>query len=150
LKRILPLFSVLFFTFLISCNGIPENNTFVENSNLPAIAVHQTSQVVSLSTEEWAEQMQKNPGPIIDIRTPVEWKEGYIAEAKFADIFDEDFINQVNYIQENKNDPIYIYCRSGNRSKQAMTVLQEDGFAQIFELNNGILDWIEKGNKTIK
>ena len=94
--------------------------------------------------------MKEDPGTIIDIRTPDEWRSGYIEDADFANIFDQDFIYQVNKIQEKKNKPLYIYCRSGNRSKEAMRILSENGYNQIYELNKGILGWQKEGFTIIK
>jgi rhodanese-related sulfurtransferase len=150
LKRILTLFSPLFFIFFFSCNGNSSNGDYAVENNIKTVTVGQTTIALSLSTKEWEEQMRKTPGTIIDIRTPDEWKTGYIEGAQFANIFDEDFLYQVNEIQENKNDAIFVYCRSGNRSKHAIAQLQENGYTQIYELNSGIIDWIENDKTIVK
>ena len=144
------MFLALFFTGLISCSG---NSTSTFNSgvkNPDFHSVQQTGQAISLNNKDWQAKLNENTGAIIDIRTPDEWKEGYIKDTQFANIFDKDFIEQINTIEANKNNPIYIYCRSGNRSKQAMTVLLDNGYTQIFELNTGIMGWVEDGYKTVK
>ncbi len=50
----------------------------------------------------------RKPGTIIDVRTPDEWADGYIDRADFVNLFDQDFIAQVNKIQADKNRPLYI------------------------------------------
>jgi rhodanese-related sulfurtransferase len=43
-----------------------------------------------------------------------------------------------------KSDYIHIYCRSGRRSFQACELMKQMGFENVFNLEDGILDW--KGN----
>lgn len=136
--------NIIIISFLAACNSRPVSDNEIDKS-ISTDETIQQSTVVSLNTKEWHDRVQEDPGTIIDIRTPDEWRTGYIVGANFANIFDQDFISQVNTLQEEKNEPLYIYCRSGNRSKDAMRVLKENGFTRIYELNKGILDWQKKG-----
>lgn len=81
--------------------------------------------------------------PIIDVRTSEEYSEGHIPNAVNIDWFAPDFDQQMAAFDKGK--PILIYCRSGNRSGQALKKLQTDGFTQVLELEGGILSWIEEG-----
>ena len=136
--------NIIIISFLLACNSKPVINNQIDKS-ISTDETIQQSTVVSLNTKEWHNRIQENLGTIIDIRTPEEWRSGYIDSANFANIFDQDFISRVNKIQEEKNKPLYIYCRSGNRSKEAMRVLKENGYTQIYELNIGILGWQKEG-----
>ena len=43
-----------------------------------------------------------------------------------------------------KNETVYVYCRSGNRSGQACLMLEPYGFKDIINLSGGMLAWQEK------
>ncbi|RLD24371.1 MAG: hypothetical protein DRI54_06210 [Bacteroidetes bacterium] len=147
--RLSHFINIIILIFLVACN----NGQVIGNGIDKSISTDETIQqstVVSLNTIEWHSKLQSDPGSIIDIRTPDEWRSGYIEDADFANIFDKDFITQVNIIQEKKNKPLYIYCRSGNRSKEAMRVLSENGYTHVYELNKGILDWQKEGYSITK
>ena len=49
-----------------------------------------------------------------------------------------------------KNNTYFIYCRSGNRSGRAMTVMKELGFKEVYNLSVGINEWIEEGFPLVK
>ncbi len=50
---------------------------------------------------------------------------------------------QIDELEEFKNEPIYIYCRSGNRSGQACLMLEPYGFKDIINVSGGMLAWQE-------
>lgn len=144
LNRLKYFIGIIIISFLIACNSRPVNSNQIDKSISTDQTVRQST-VVSLNSNEWNYKLKSNPGTIIDIRTPNEWQSGYINDAAFANLFDQDFISQVNKIQEDKNRPIYLYCRSGNRSKKAMGILKENGYIQIYELEKGIVGWQKEG-----
>ena len=43
-----------------------------------------------------------------------------------------------------KNETVYVYCRSGNRSGQACLMLEPYGFKDIINVSGGMLAWQEK------
>jgi rhodanese-related sulfurtransferase len=47
-------------------------------------------------------------------------------------------------IDQLKNDTVYVYCRSGNRSGQACLMLEPYGFKDIINVSGGMLAWQEK------
>jgi rhodanese-related sulfurtransferase len=38
-----------------------------------------------------------------------------------------------------------VYCRSGNRSGQAVKIMQDAGFLNLFNLEGGVIDWANQG-----
>ena len=78
---------------------------------------------------------------IVDVRTPDEYKEGHIPNAKNIDIYSKDFDNKI--LDLNKETPVAVYCRSGKRSLEASKKLINQGF-KVYDLDGGILAW--KGN----
>ena len=83
--------------------------------------------------------MQENTNYIIlDARTIEEYNEGHIPNA--ICIPNETIDETVTTKLPNKDQLILIYCRSGNRSKQAVLKLQQLGYTNLVEFG-GIIDW---------
>lgn len=75
---------------------------------------------------------------ILDVRTEAEYKEGHIPEA--ICIPNETIgTGEIEQLPD-KNQTIFVYCRSGNRSKQAAAKLVKLGYENVVEFG-GILDW---------
>ena len=51
---------------------------------------------------------------------------------------------QIDEIEDMKDQPVYIYCRSGNRSGQACLILETAGFTNTFNVVGGMLAWQDK------
>ncbi|HEY9221374.1 MAG TPA: rhodanese-like domain-containing protein [Lutibacter sp.] len=85
---------------------------------------------------------------IIDIRTPQEFSEGHIEGAININYFDDNFLDQI--AKYDKNQPIFIYCRSGNRTTSASKKAADFGFKEIYDLEGGILYWIKNNNEIVK
>ena len=80
---------------------------------------------------------------LIDVRTPAEWAGGYIKGAKRINWFNSDFEHQVGALDKSK--PVFVYCRSGNRSGKAMKLMQDLGFSMIYNLQGGVGAWSAAG-----
>ena len=51
---------------------------------------------------------------------------------------------QIDELEEMKDQPVYVYCRSGNRSGQACLILETAGFTNTINVVGGMLAWQEK------
>lgn len=76
---------------------------------------------------------------LIDVRTPEEFQQGHIKNAQNINIYDPDFEKEIQKFDKSK--PVYVYCRSGNRSHSAAQVLAKNGFKTIYDLQGGIGAW---------
>jgi len=96
---------------------------------------------MNLSQEEWVSQLEADSNAVIlDVRTEDEWNEGIIANAINIDIYKgQGFIYELEELDKSKN--YYVYCRSGARSAQACSVMNELGFANAYNLLGGIMQW---------
>ena len=83
---------------------------------------------------------------ILDVRTPGEYANGKIADAKNADWNGSDFDAQVANLDKTKS--VFVYCLSGGRSKKAANHLVELGFKNIIELDGGYMAWEKANPKT--
>lgn len=76
---------------------------------------------------------------LFDVRTPEEFSQGHIKNSINNDIYSNKFKNI--FAKIDKNETIYIYCRSGKRSAMAASELEKLGFKNIYDLKDGILSW---------
>jgi rhodanese-related sulfurtransferase len=80
---------------------------------------------------------------ILDVRTPGEFAEGYIEGARMIDFQGGSFETEIESLD--KNATYAVYCRSGNRSGQAVKIMQDAGFLNLFNLEGGVIDWANQG-----
>ena len=66
---------------------------------------------------------------IIDVRTIEEWNAGHLSSAQHLQL--ELVASNIDNLVANKDQPIYLYCRSGNRSGRAKTILEALGYSQV-------------------
>ena len=85
---------------------------------------------------EQMKRMTKQGAVLIDVRSPQEYNEGHINGAIL--IPDYEIKKRINNIITNKQQPIILYCSTGNRSKKVQKELIKDGFSQIYNLYNGL------------
>ena len=104
--------------------------------------------VKNVSATEFATIIRDGKGQLIDIRTPGEFNAGHIKGAKMIDFYAPDFREKLAGLD--KKQPVYVYCRSGNRSGQAVRILQGMGFKEVVNLQRGINDWVSSGLNLVK
>ena len=95
-----------------------------------------------ITTEEAIAMMSEETDYIIlDVRTPEEFESGHIKDA--INIPNETIGNTELAELPDKEQLIVIYCRSGNRSKQASEKLVQLGYTNIVEFG-GINTWTDE------
>lgn len=99
------------------------------------------TEIKDVSAPEFQALVEKGKGIILDVRTPAEVAQGKIPGASVINIYDEDFERKLNLMR--KDQPIYVYCRSGGRSSQAAKIMSENGFSEVYNLLGGIGAWNE-------
>lgn len=104
---------------------------------------------INVSVEEFQQLITKKNSQLLDVRTPSEYKEGHIKKAKLINFFDKDFFEQVTK-EFDKNQPIYLYCRSGGRSAKAARIFKSEGFKKVYNLLGGLNAWKGKNLKIEK
>lgn len=75
-------------------------------------------------------ELVKNPSTVIvDVRSPMEYEMGHISGAKNIPL------DQIPYkTNEFKafNKPVVVYCRSGARSSMVLSILEQNGVANVY------------------
>ena len=77
---------------------------------------------------------------VLDIRTPEEFRDGHLPGARNLDFFAPDFRQRLEALAR-EDVPILLYCRSGNRSGQAMRLLRQWGRDDVLHLDDGFRAW---------
>jgi rhodanese-related sulfurtransferase len=88
-----------------------------------------------LSTNEEAQ--------LVDVREPAEWESTGVAPGAFLIPLGE--IEQRAPAELAKDKPVYVICRSGNRSRTASEILIGLGFNEVYNVDGGMQAWIVAG-----
>ena len=114
------------------------------------------SDVIEIGNFELKSLLQKKI-PLIDIRREDEWKStGIVENSILMTFFDKNgkantnkWLKELNKIA-NKNDPVILICRTGRRTGIIAKFLSEKvGYRLIYDVTDGITDWIKKGNTVV-
>ncbi len=80
---------------------------------------------------------------LVDVRTPSEFQDGYIARAQNLNIYDSDFAQKIS--QLDKSRPVMVYCSKGGRSANAASQFAQMGFLKVYDLEGGMTAWKQAG-----
>lgn len=100
----------------------------------------ENNSITVLNKETFKSKIIESKVQLVDVRTSREYKAGTIEYASNIDYFDdENFYSKFGKLDKEK--PVYIFCRSGNRSQKAAKKLVKLGFKEIYDLKGGYLNW---------
>jgi rhodanese-related sulfurtransferase len=91
-------------------------------------------------SREEAQKLIDEGAQLIDVRADHEWEAGHIAGATHLQL--DELPQRVGEID--KQRPVLLYCRGGNRSTMATAALTEAGY-DAAKLSEGIVGWDEAG-----
>jgi rhodanese-related sulfurtransferase len=96
---------------------------------------------MNLVQEVWVDQLENDENAVVlDVRTEDECNEGMIPGAINIDIYKgQGFIYLIEELDKSKN--YYVYCRSGGRSGQACSIMNQLGFEKTYNLLGGMMEW---------
>jgi rhodanese-related sulfurtransferase len=106
-----------------------------------------------LSAPEALEKSRAGEITLIDIRTPREWRQTGVAEGALPiDMTRKSFVQDVlDSVDGNKDAPIGIICRTGNRTTYTQKALRELGFSNVYNVKEGMIGsgagpgWVRRG-----
>ena len=102
-----------------------------------------SSSAVNLSVSEFSNKVIEAGIITLDVRTPGEFNEGHIDGALLIDFQSGNFENEIASLDKSKT--YAVYCRSGNRSGEAVKVMSDAGFTNLYNLDGGVIDWANAG-----
>lgn len=113
-----------------------------------------------LSAPEARQLQESGKLLLVDVRTPQEWRQTGVAEGVMrlnmrhpggGDGFIEDLLRQVD---GDRNAPIGLICRTGNRTTHLQRYLVAQGFTQVYNVKEGMAGsaagpgWLRRGLPT--
>ena len=123
---------IFMLAFMVTCfGGCEEKNTSVSTESQNSYIQIQMDEAITMMEEE-------TDYIILDVRTPEEFAEKHIPGA--LNVPNESIGTEEIKELPNKDQLILVYCRSGNRSKQASEKLVALGYTNVYEFG-GINDW---------
>lgn len=104
-----------------------------------------TQSIELVSPADAAQVIADDPAGLVvlDIRTLEEFNEARLADAIMVDFYADDFADQLDTLD--KDVPYVLYCRTGNRSSEAVKTMKDLGFAEVYEVDGGIVNWYDQG-----
>ncbi len=104
--------------------------------------VVQVSSLPANLTPKMVEELRANDEiVIIDVREPEEFTVGRIPGATLIPL--GELAGRTDEVPTDK--PVVMVCRSGNRSAQAVQILQKAGFTNIHNMTGGMIEWTAAG-----
>ncbi|MBU1214315.1 MAG: rhodanese-like domain-containing protein [Gammaproteobacteria bacterium] len=100
----------------------------------------QASQGVDVKT---AQNMTQQGALLLDVREPSEYAAVHAVDAKLMPLGQVGL--RLKELEAWKDKPVAVICRSGRRSAQAVSILQEAGFTQVVNVQGGTSAWVEAG-----
>lgn len=105
----------------------------------------------NITCKQAYELIEKHKGDknfvIIDFRPIEKYRDAYLENAVFYDIFLEDADGWLDKLDRKKT--YLIYCTIGKRSGIALEKMKEMGFENVYHMYEGVRVWKEKGYKTL-
>ena len=103
---------------------------------------------VMVTPEEMQTILHSEDVQLIDVRTPEEYSDGHIENSQNIDFKSPTFGEDILVLDKSK--PVIVYCKSGKRSGNSSKILMKAGFAKVYDLEGGILEWKEKGLEVVQ
>lgn len=111
--------SIMLITFA-SCNASPSEH------------------ITDKASKEFMEDVQAHQEAVlVDVRTPGEFEAGALDGALNINVTSSDFMDKFQEAVPNKDQTIYLYCKSGNRSKKAAIQLEKAGYTNLINATSG-------------
>jgi thioredoxin len=124
--KISSIFFLLLSFTILSCKGQTSKN------------------ITDIDPKAFSEKIMTTPNAqIIDVRTPQEFASGHLDNAVNIDWLGDNFVANAEKLDKTK--PVFVYCKTSNRSPQAAKKLEELGFATIYNMQGGLLKWDAEG-----
>jgi rhodanese-related sulfurtransferase len=78
---------------------------------------------------------------VLDVRDAAEFAAGHIQGAKNIPV--AELTTRLKEIEKFKDKPVLVHCQKGMRAKTACTILREQQFSQLHNLQGGLDTWVE-------
>ncbi|MCX2739017.1 rhodanese-like domain-containing protein [Pontibacter anaerobius] len=134
MKRIPLILAVA--SLLASCSAESATNAQIESSAVPLSQTAEAAKVQTIGSQAAKALLdQKKDVVVLDIRTPGEFNAGHLANAQHLDFYQADFAQKLKALDP--ETPYLVYCAVGGRSREAVRMMQQLGFQQVYDATEG-------------
>lgn len=107
--------------------------------------------VLTISPQELARKHKDGERiDLIDVRTPIEYREVHCAFARNVPLNELDPAGEISKRAEATDQPLYIICKSGGRGKQACAKFSAAGYTNVVNVEGGTQAWAEAGLPVVR
>ncbi len=142
------LISFSFILLLAACSAFPPKDA-VENPLGRKIHGHADTSKNEIAPAALLEKLQKGEKLVLlDVREANEYEEIHIPGTTQRISVKELSQAALDAAGIKKDDQVIVYCRSGARSRVAAKLMRDLGYTNVWELNSGMIHWLEDGFPT--
>jgi rhodanese-related sulfurtransferase len=106
--------------------------------------------VTTISPRQLADLCESGKIDLLDVRTPVEYRELHAADARSVPLDRLDPATVMQARNGSKDELLYLICRSGSRGRQACEKFLAAGFTNVVNVEGGTLAWVEGGLPVVR
>jgi len=107
--------------------------------------------ITTISPRELADQKKRGVAcELIDVRTPVEFREVHVDVARNVPLDQLDPAAVMQARNGSANEPLYLICRSGSRGQQACEKFHKAGFTNVVNIEGGTMACVEAGLPVVR
>ena len=106
--------------------------------------------LTTISPQQLANVFKNGQVELIDVRTPVEYRELHVAAARNVPLEKLDPKSLMHTRNGSKDAPLYLICRSGSRGRQACEKFLAAGFTNVINIEGGTLACVECGLSVVR
>ena len=98
-----------------------------------------------ITPDEASRRVASGEAILVDVREPAEWADGVVSGALLLPLSDlrGERERWKPVLEANRDKELIVYCRSGNRSAQAIAILEKENFKATNA--GGFADWKSAG-----
>jgi rhodanese-related sulfurtransferase len=106
--------------------------------------------VTTIQPRQLADLSKSGKIDLLDVRTPVEYRELHAADARNVPLDQLDPTALMQTRTGRREGPLYVICRSGSRGRQACEKFHQAGFPNVVNVEGGTLAWAECGLPVVR
>jgi rhodanese-related sulfurtransferase len=107
------------------------------------------STISTITVEQLADNCRRSPLEVIDVRTPVEFREAHLKMARNVPLDSLDPQAVMNG-HAKQDQPLYVICKAGGRGATACQKFQQAGCTNVVNVEGGTQAWIDAGFPVVR
>ena len=129
--------------------GVIPAKAMAGESVLAGIGKVSNSGVRHVSAADALKVLELDPNVVIlDVRTPVEFKLGRLADAVNINYYSFSFKNRIRELDRDKT--YLLHCQTGVRSGRSIPIMLAEGFKNVIHMDGGYKSWKDQGLPVVK